>query len=53
LAQLEAQERDRCANERQGQLMVEMVQAALRQVDLSPESRHLRSRLLWCGRREN
>jgi len=55
LAQLEAQERDRCANfaskavaaglaartarvaERQGQLMVEMVQAALREVDLSPE----------------
>jgi hypothetical protein len=55
LADLEAQERDRCANfatkavaaglaertvriaERQGQLMVEMVQAALREVDLSPE----------------
>jgi hypothetical protein len=55
LAQLEAQERDRCAGfatkavaaglaertvrvaERQGQLMVEMVQAALREVDLSPE----------------
>jgi hypothetical protein len=55
LAQLEAQERDRCASfatkavaaglaertvriaERQGQLMVEMVQAALREVDLSPE----------------
>ena len=55
LAQLEAQERDRCANfatkavaaelaertvriaERQGQLMVEMVQAALREVDLSPD----------------
>jgi hypothetical protein len=54
-AQLEAQERERCANfatkavaaglaertvrvaERQGQLMVEMVQAALREVDLSPE----------------
>ena len=55
LADLEAKERDRCANfatkaiaaglaertvrvaERQGQLMVEMVQAALREVDLSPE----------------
>jgi hypothetical protein len=55
LAQLEAQERDRCAGfaakavaaglaertvriaEQQGQLMVEMVQAALREVDLSPE----------------
>src|SRR5512133_2061963 len=55
LAQLEAQERDRCANfatkavaaglaertvrvaERQGQLMVEMVQTALPEVDLSPE----------------
>jgi len=55
LAQLEAQERDRCAGfamkavaaglakrtvrvaERQGQLMVQMVQAALREVDLSPE----------------
>jgi hypothetical protein len=55
LAQLEAQECDRCANfaskavaaglaersvrvaERQGQLMVEMVHAALREVDLSPE----------------
>lgn len=55
LAQLEAQERDRCAGfatkavaaglaertvriaERQGHLMVEMVQAALREVDLSPE----------------
>jgi hypothetical protein len=55
LAQLEAQERDRCANfatkavaaglaertvrvaERRGRLMVEMVQAALREVDLSPE----------------
>jgi hypothetical protein len=55
LAQLEAQERDRCAGfatkavaaslaertvrvaERQGQLMVEMVQAALREIDLSPE----------------
>jgi hypothetical protein len=54
VAQLEAQERDRCANfatkavaaglaertvriaERQGQLMVEMVQAALREVDVSP-----------------
>src|SRR5215217_667392 len=55
LADLEAKERERCANfaskavaaglaertvrvaERQGQLMVEMVQAALREVDLSPE----------------
>jgi hypothetical protein len=55
LADLEAKERERCANfaskavaaglaertvriaERQGQLMVEMVQAALRKVDLSPE----------------
>jgi hypothetical protein len=55
LADLEARERERCANfaskavaaglaertvriaERQGQLMVEMVQAALREVDLSPE----------------
>jgi hypothetical protein len=55
LADLEAKERDRCANfaakavaaglaectvrvaERQGQLMVEMVQAAMREVDLSPE----------------
>ena len=55
LADLEAKERDRCANfatkaiaaglaertvpvaERQGQLMVEMVQAALREVDLSAE----------------
>ena len=54
-ADLEAKERDRCANlasravaaglaertvriaERQGQLMVEMGQAALREVDLSPE----------------
>jgi hypothetical protein len=54
LADLEAKERERCANfagkavaaglaertvrvaERQGQLMVEMVQAALREVDLSP-----------------
>jgi hypothetical protein len=55
LADLEAKERERCANfatkaiaaglagrtvrvaERQGQLMVEMVHAALREVDLSPE----------------
>jgi hypothetical protein len=55
LADLEAKERERCANfatkaiaaglaertvgvaERQGQLMVEMVQAALREVDLSPD----------------
>jgi hypothetical protein len=55
LADLEAKERERCANfaskavaaglaertvliaERQDQLMVEMVQAALREVDLSPE----------------
>jgi hypothetical protein len=55
LADLEAKERERCANfatkaiaaglaertvrvaERQGQLMVEMVQVALREVDLSPE----------------
>ena len=55
LADLEAKERERCANfaskavaaglaertvriaERQGQSMVEMVQAALREVDLSPE----------------
>lgn len=55
LADLEAKERERCANfatkaaaaglaertvriaERQGQLMVETVQAALREVDLSPE----------------
>jgi hypothetical protein len=55
LADLQAKERERCANfatkaiaaglaertvrvaERQGQLMVEMVQAALREVDLSPE----------------
>jgi hypothetical protein len=55
LADLEAKERERCANfatkaiaaglaertvriaERQGRLMVEMVQAALREVDLSPE----------------
>jgi hypothetical protein len=55
LADLEAKERERCANfagkavaaglaertvrvaERQGQLMVEMVQAALREVNLSPE----------------
>jgi hypothetical protein len=55
LADLEAKERERCANfaskavaaglaertvrvaERQGQLMVEMVQAALREVELSPE----------------
>jgi hypothetical protein len=55
LADLEAKERDRCANfatkavaaglaertvriaERQGQLMVEIVQEALREVDLSPE----------------
>jgi hypothetical protein len=55
LADLEAKERERCANfaskavaaglvertvritERQGQLMVKMVQAALREVDLSPE----------------
>jgi hypothetical protein len=55
LADLEAKERERCANfatkaiaaglaertvriaERQGQLMVGMVQAALREVDLSPE----------------
>jgi hypothetical protein len=55
LADLEAKERERCANfatkaiaaglaertvrvaERQAQLMVEMVQAALREVDLSPE----------------
>jgi hypothetical protein len=55
LADLEAKERERCANfaskavaaglaertvriaERQGQLIVEMVQAALREVDLSPE----------------
>jgi hypothetical protein len=55
LADLEAKERERCANfatkavaagvaertvrvaERQGQLMVKMAQAALREVDLSPE----------------
>jgi hypothetical protein len=55
LADLEAKERERCANfaskavatalvertvritERQGQLVVKMVQAALREVDLSPE----------------
>ena len=55
MADLEAKERERCANfaskavaaglaertvriaERQGQLMVDMVQAALREVDLSPE----------------
>lgn len=55
LADLEAKERERCANfaskavaaelaertvriaERKGQLMVAMVQAALRKVDLSPE----------------
>jgi hypothetical protein len=55
LADLEAKERERCANfatkaiatglaertvrvaERQGQLMVEMVQTALREVELSPE----------------
>lgn len=55
LAQLEAQERDRCANfaakavaaglaeravriaERQGALLVEMVQAALREVELTPD----------------
>jgi hypothetical protein len=66
LADLEAKERERCANfatkaiaaglaertvrvaERQGQLMVEMVQAALREVDLSPIRRR-RSRLRWLA----
>jgi hypothetical protein len=38
--------------ERQGQLMVEMVQEALREVDLS-RSRRLLSRLRWLERREN
>jgi hypothetical protein len=64
---LEAKERDRCANfatkanaaglaertvrvaERQGQLMVEMVQAALREVDLSPEQASA-LRLRWLDK---
>jgi hypothetical protein len=67
LADLEAKERERCANfatkavaaglaertvriaERQGQLMMEMVQAALREVDLSPEQGR-RLRLRWLVR---
>jgi hypothetical protein len=36
--------------ERQGQLMVEMVEAALREVDLSPENRQQLLRLRWLVR---
>ena len=69
-ADLEAKERERCANfatkavaagvaehtvrvaERQGQLMVKMAQAALREV-IFHRSRHPRSRLRWRGRLGN